>query len=82
LLLPKNPSKNTLWTKICQALEWLLVPLITVFLSGMPALDAQTRLALNKRLEFWVTEKEKKKTADISAVFFILPFISRLRPKP
>jgi hypothetical protein len=61
LLLPKNPSKNTLWTKIGQALEWLLVPLITVFLSGMPALDAQTRLALNKRLEFWVTEKERKK---------------------
>lgn len=61
LLLPKNPSKNTLWTKIGQALEWLLVPFITIFLSGMPALDAQTRLALNKRLEFWVTEKERKK---------------------
>ncbi|MFB3919623.1 hypothetical protein BU251_01885 [Candidatus Velamenicoccus archaeovorus] len=64
LLLPKNPAKNTFWTKMGQALEWLSVPFIMIFLSGMPALDAQTRLALAKRLEFWVTEKERKKAAD------------------
>jgi len=63
LLLPKNPAKNTLGTKMGQALEWLSVPFIMIFLSGMPALDAQTRLALAKRLEFWVTEKERKKAA-------------------
>ncbi len=63
LLLPKNPAKNTFWTKMGQALEWLSVPFIMIFLSGMPALDAQTRLALAKRLEFWVTEKERKKAA-------------------
>jgi len=63
LLLPKGTKKNTWLRKTGQALEWLLVPVIMIFLSGMPALDAQTRLMLGKRLEFWVTAKERKQKA-------------------
>ncbi len=56
-LLPKKNKKFPfLWTLI-HGVEWFLVPFILVFLSAAPALDAQTRLLLNKRMEFWVSGK-------------------------
>ena len=59
-LLPKKKKRFPfLWTFV-HGLEWLLVPLILVFLSAMPALDAQTRIMLNKRMEFWVSDKRRK----------------------
>ena len=60
-LLPKRKSKDRLRGKIGHALEWLMIPFILVFFSSLPALDAQTRLMLNKRMEFWVTDKKRKK---------------------
>jgi len=58
-LLPKKKKRfSFLWTLI-HGLEWFLVPFILVFLSAMPALDAQTRLMLNKRMEFWVSDKRR-----------------------
>ena len=58
-LLPKKKKRfSFLWTLI-HGLEWFLVPFILVFLSAMPALDAQTRLLLNKRMEFWVSDKRR-----------------------
>ena len=59
-LLPKKKMKNPLLKRIALAIEWLLVPLIVVFLSALPALEAQTRLALGKYMEFWVTDKKRK----------------------
>ncbi|HOW87439.1 MAG TPA: glycosyltransferase family 2 protein [Candidatus Omnitrophota bacterium] len=59
-LLPKKKKRFPfLWT-IVHGLEWFLVPLILVFLSAIPALDAQTRLMLNRRMEFWVSDKRRK----------------------
>ncbi len=58
-LLPKKKVKNSLLKKIGHAIEWLLVPLIVVFLSALPALDAQTRLMFGKYMEFWITEKKR-----------------------
>ncbi len=46
-----------LWRKLLYPFEWLLLPVITLFLSGLPALHAQTRLLLGKPLEFWAAEK-------------------------
>jgi hypothetical protein len=60
-LLPKAETKNALLKKIGLAFEWLFVPLIVVFLSALPALDAQTRLMFGKYMEFWVTEKTRKR---------------------
>lgn len=60
--LPKKQKKYPLFWTLIHGLEWLLVPVILVFLSAMPALDAQTRLMLNKRMEFIVSEKRRKKS--------------------
>ncbi|MBI4185813.1 hypothetical protein HY524_02075 [Candidatus Berkelbacteria bacterium] len=61
LLLPPIPPhrlKRSRWSVI---LEWIsapfLLPISNVLLSSIPAIDAQTRLALGKYLEFRVTEK-------------------------
>jgi len=59
LLLPRQKVKHNLLRRIGHAFEWLLVPPITVFLSAIPALDAQTRLMLGKYMEFWVTVKKR-----------------------
>ncbi len=60
-LLPKHTARHSLKRKIGFALQWLMVPFILVFLSAMPSLDAQTRLMLGRHMEFWVTEKLRKK---------------------
>ncbi|MCO5062327.1 MAG: glycosyltransferase family 2 protein [Kiritimatiellae bacterium] len=60
LLLPRPPSRRPTLFRILHAAEWLLVPVITLFFSALPALDAQTRLMLGRRMEFWVAGKGKK----------------------
>lgn len=57
LLLPKKKIRFSLLKKTLFALQWLLMPLILVFLSALPALDAQTRMLLGMRMEFWVANK-------------------------
>lgn len=59
-LLPKKKMKNPLLKRIALAIEWLLVPLVVVFLSALPALDAQTRLMFGNYMEFWVTDKKRR----------------------
>ncbi len=59
LLLPKAKIRYSLLKKTLFALQWLLMPFILLFLSALPALDAQTRMLLGKRMEFWVANKRK-----------------------
>ncbi len=61
MLLPKKKKRFTLFWTLVHGLEWFLVPFILVFLSAMPALDAQTRLMLDKRMEFWISDKRRIK---------------------
>jgi cellulose synthase/poly-beta-1,6-N-acetylglucosamine synthase-like glycosyltransferase len=58
-LLPKKKKRFSFLWNLIHGLEWFLIPFILVFLSAMPALDAQTRLMLNKRMEFWVSDKRR-----------------------
>lgn len=51
-----NPTVP-LWRKLLFPFEWLLLPVITLFFSGMPALHAQTRLMLGIPLEYTPAEK-------------------------
>ncbi len=57
LLKPKPRKKLTLWQKVAYILQWITMPISTLFMSVLPGLDAQTKLLFGKRLEYWVTEK-------------------------
>lgn len=59
VLIPRNSKRNLLQT-VSLCLQWLLIPVVSIFLSAIPALDAQTRLILGKYLEYGVTEKARK----------------------
>ncbi len=37
--------------------QWYMLPIVSFFLSSLPALDAHTRMILGKKLEYKVTEK-------------------------
>jgi len=60
-LLPKQKGRFDLMKRAVLAVEWLFVPIIVVFLSALPALDAQTRLMMGQYMEFWVSQKARKK---------------------
>ncbi|MDD5555668.1 MAG: glycosyltransferase family 2 protein [bacterium] len=59
LLPPKNTRYGWL-RKIVHIPEWFLLPPITIFLTGLPALDAQTRLMLGRHMQFFVTPKYRR----------------------
>lgn len=62
-LLPSKPKKYSSWRYSYFVFQWLLVPFIGPIFSGLPAIDAQTRLLWGKYFgSFWVTEKIRKKT--------------------
>ena len=54
---PPRPRHFPLWLLPVQYGQWFLMAIITFFFSALPALDAQIRLMLGKRLEYKVTEK-------------------------
>lgn len=60
LLLPFKPFKHSKRKYLILGLGWLLVPLMMIFFSALPAIDAQTRLMLGKYMGFWPTEKIRK----------------------
>ena len=62
-LLPKNPKKISIFKKILFALQWLLIPVIATVFGALPALDAQTRLALGRSMEFFVAPKGRGRAA-------------------
>ena len=61
LLLPPRPEWFRWYHYFLYVLEWALAPVILIFLSGIPALEAQTRLMLGGRfrLGYWVTPKSR-----------------------
>ncbi|NQU94860.1 MAG: glycosyltransferase family 2 protein [Candidatus Omnitrophica bacterium] len=62
LLLPPQKVRYRILHRIIFALQWLFVPVIFLFLGAIPALDAQTRLMMGKRMEFWVAAKKRENT--------------------
>ena len=60
LLLPPRPIQLGRKKYLILALEWLLLPIIMIFFTSLPALDAQTRWMLGKYLGFWPTPKIRK----------------------
>lgn len=60
-LLPPKPSAVSRRAYITMIFQWLLLPITIVIFGAIPAIDAQTRLALGRRLGFWVTPKKSSK---------------------
>lgn len=61
LLLPKRPQKYSPLRYFFMVTQWILLPIVTIFFSSLPAIDAQTRLMIGKRLDWQVTRKIRKK---------------------
>ncbi len=57
MMRPERPKRWKVWLYPVQFIQWTLMAPITLFFTAMPALDAQVRLALGRRLEYKVTEK-------------------------
>ncbi len=66
-LLPPRPDKVSRVKKLGMFLQWAFLP-FTITLLSVPALDAQTRLALGQYLGFSVTEKVRKEKTDADKV--------------
>lgn len=59
-IAPKRPADWSLFKRIWSYLQWLLIPLIIVTISSLPAIDAQTSLMFGRKLEFRVTNKARQ----------------------
>lgn len=61
ILVPKRSEKShPILDWISLSAQWMLVPIASIILSAIPAIDAQTRLMLGYRLEYKVTPKVRK----------------------
>lgn len=58
--LPRPPGGWSFRYVFQSMFQWILMPIVTIIYGAIPALDAQTRLMLNKPLTFQVTEKIRK----------------------
>ncbi|MBI2600598.1 glycosyltransferase family 2 protein [Candidatus Daviesbacteria bacterium] len=56
---PPRPKGWSLFQKVWSYIQWLLIPIILITISSLPAIDAQTSLMFGKRLEFRVTNKSR-----------------------
>lgn len=56
-IVPPRPAEWGRLQRAASYAQWLLLPLVGVFFSTLPALDAQTRLLTGRYLEYRVTEK-------------------------
>ena len=60
LLLPPRPTRYTKYKHVSMVIQWILLPVVTIFFSSLPAIDSQTRLMIGKRLDWQVTRKVRK----------------------
>lgn len=60
-LLPPRPPKYGRAKYFFFVFQWLLLPLVMIFLSSLPALEAQTRWLFGRYMGFWPTEKFRKR---------------------
>lgn len=56
-IVPPRPAHWGRFRRLMSYLQWLGLPLVGIFFSTLPALDAQTRLLTGRYLEYRVTEK-------------------------
>ncbi|PIR94926.1 hypothetical protein COT95_01515 [Candidatus Falkowbacteria bacterium CG10_big_fil_rev_8_21_14_0_10_37_6] len=61
LLLPKRPKGFSVINYFLMFVQWIILPISIIIFGAIPALEAQTRMALGGkwRLGFWVTPKKR-----------------------
>lgn len=57
--VPKRPQSWSRLQRIWSYIQWVLVPIVLVTITSIPAIDAQTTLMLGKYMEFRVTNKAR-----------------------
>jgi len=60
LLLPPKQKKHSRFRYVIFAISWLLTPIVLMFFTALPSLDAQARWMLGRYMGFWPTEKIRK----------------------
>jgi cellulose synthase/poly-beta-1,6-N-acetylglucosamine synthase-like glycosyltransferase len=58
-LLPPRPEQQPKYKWLIMFFQWILLPINVVVFGAIPAIEAQTRLALGKYLGFFVTPKKR-----------------------
>lgn len=58
-IAPPRPTNWPFLKRIWSYLQWVLVPIILISITTLPAIDAQTSLMLKRYLEFRVTNKAR-----------------------
>jgi hypothetical protein len=56
-IAPPRPAGWGVLRNVASRVQWLLIPVVGLVFSNLPALDAQTRLMAGRYLEYRVTEK-------------------------
>jgi len=56
-LRPKQNYRLAWWQYLLEYSQWILMPVATLLMAILPALESQTRLLLGKRLEYKVADK-------------------------
>ena len=58
VMKPKHDKNKTLFRKIVALLEWVLQPIIGIFMVVLPGIESHTRLLFGKYLEYYLTKKK------------------------
>jgi hypothetical protein len=58
-IAPKRPWSKGVFFSMFSFAQWVLMPYVGFVLSSVPALEAQTRLIFNKRIQYIESKKEK-----------------------
>ncbi len=56
-LAPRKPKEWQPWRRMLTYLQWMLMPIMGILFSALPAIDAQTKLLRGKKLQYIVTKK-------------------------
>ncbi len=62
LLYRPKPKHKPAVSYLFFLLQWVLVPIVSIFFSAFAAIDAQTRLMLGRYMEYQITEKKSVKS--------------------